>query len=172
MMDRAITPCNQLRGTITRRFCTHVSVGAALAHKKFLRHETDFHTCRSSNFLVYGSNGLKSDFGGHTHSSIGDIYAYIANCFGNGYQLSFINNTCVLNFQPTATQTGGYASDCNLAPGTILTICAARSCHCCLSVLSHFSRTDVSRSNVENWTGMEVHGNTVATPGGSLLACG
>lgn len=89
-----------------------------------------------NNFLVYGSNGLKSDFGGHTHSSIGDIYAYIARCFGNGNYLQFINNTCILNYQPDAGHPGGYASDCNLAPG------------------------------------MQVHGNTVATPGGSLLACG
>ena len=41
-----------------------------------------------------------------------------------------------MNFQPTATHTGGYASDCHLDPG------------------------------------MKVYGNTVATPGGSLLACG
>ena len=89
-----------------------------------------------SNFLVYGSNGLKSDFGGHDHSSVGDIYAYIANCFGNGFKLKFVNNTCILNYQPDATHVGGYSSDCGLAPG------------------------------------MEVHGNTVAPPGGSLLACG
>lgn len=88
------------------------------------------------NFLVYGSNGLKSDFGGHTHSSVGDVYAYIANCFGNGYKLTFVNNTCILNFQPTATHGGGYSSDCNLAEG------------------------------------MMVYNNTVATPGGSLIACG
>ena len=74
--------------------------------------------------------------GGHDHSSVGDIYAYIANCFGNGYKLKFVNNTCILNYQPDATHVGGYSSDCGLAPG------------------------------------MEVHGNTVATPGGSLLACG
>jgi hypothetical protein len=60
----------------------------------------------------------------------------IANCFGNGPSLSFINNTCILNYQPDATHEGGYSSDCNLAEG------------------------------------MEVHGNTIATPGGSLLACG
>ena len=95
-----------------------------------------FTDAMASNFLVYGSNGLKSDFGGHTHSSIGDIYAYIANCFGNGNFLEFINNTCILNYQPDASKQSGYASDCNLAPG------------------------------------MKVSGNTVATPGGSLLACG
>ena len=79
-----------------------------------------------------------ADFGGHTHSSIGDIYAYIANCFGNGNFLQFINNTCILNFQPDASsQMGdGYKSDCGLSPG------------------------------------MVVYGNTVATPGASVAACG
>ena len=90
------------------------------------------------NFMVYGSNGLKSDFGGHHHSSINDIYAYLANCFGNGNYLSFVNNTCIVNFQPDSTTRdgAGYKSDCDLA------------------------------------TGMEVYGNTVATPGASLEVCG
>ena len=88
------------------------------------------------NFLVYGANGLKSDFGGHDHSSVNDIYAYVHNCFGNGNFLTFKSNVCILNWQPTADQTGGYASDCHLDAGMV----------------------------VEN--------NTVATPGGSLLACG
>jgi len=121
---------------LTRREHHNFILGTYSTQEAFDTDDGSSYYAMYENFLVYGSNGLKSDFGGHTHSSIGDIYAYIADCFGNGNYLSFINNTCILNYQPTAQNGGGYASDCNLGPG------------------------------------MKVHGNTVATPGGSLLACG
>eukprot|EP00301_Raphidiophrys_heterophryoidea_P006619 c12653_g1_i3.p1 GENE.c12653_g1_i3~~c12653_g1_i3.p1 ORF type:complete len:148 (+),score=33.68 c12653_g1_i3:264-707(+) len=83
------------------------------------------------NVMMYGASGLKSDFGGHHHSSTFDLYAYIDHCFEHGNFLTFVNNTCVLS-----AQLNNYKSDCNLP------------------------------------SGMVVESNVVATPGGSLLACG
>ena len=67
-----------------------------------------------SNVFVYGDNGLKSDFGGHDHTWIGNLLLYVGNCYGAGfakfmwgwpgYNDAFVNNTCV--FRST------YASDC------------------------------------------------------------
>ena len=127
---------------LTRREHHNFILGTYSTQEAFDTDDGSSYYAMYGNFMAYGSNGLKSDFGGHTHSSIGDIYAYITNCFSSGNYLSFINNTCILNFQPDgSTGVGprgsqGYASDCNLSPG------------------------------------MEVHGNTVATPGASIEACG
>jgi hypothetical protein len=164
---------------LTRREHHNFILGTYSTQEAFDTDDGSSYYAMSANFLVYGSNGLKSDFGGHTHSSIGDIYAvrgmawcchgvamvlpwcchgvamvlpwcchavrgmawhgngltvcrhsltlpgvcpvwqYIANCFGDGNFLEFVNNTCILNFQPTATHTGGYASDCHLSPGEL-----------------------------------------------------
>ena len=121
----------------TRREHHNLILGTYSTQEAFDTDDGSSYYAMYNNFLAYGSNGLKSDFGGHDHSSIGDVYAYVANCFGNGNYLSFINSTCILNFQPDATMDGkGYSSDCNLNPG------------------------------------MVVEGNTVATPGGSMYACG
>ena len=63
---------------------------------------------------MYAANGLKSDFGGHDHTWIGNLLLYVGNCYGAGfakfmwgwpgYNDAFVNNTCV--FRST------YASDC------------------------------------------------------------
>lgn len=62
------------------------------------------------NFLVYSSNGLKSDFGGHDNHHIGNIYAYVGSgSWGSGSCMSdgasqldghedlYQNNFCVLS---------------------------------------------------------------------------
>jgi hypothetical protein len=69
------------------------------------------------NFLVYASNGLKSDFGGHDNHHIGNIYAYVGSgtwgsgtCMSNGaaqlegHEDLYQNNLCVLS------EGGDYAS--------------------------------------------------------------
>jgi len=57
------------------------------------------------NVMVYGDNGLKSDFGGHDHRWENNVVLYVGNCYGAGfasfswgwpgYNDAFINNTCV-----------------------------------------------------------------------------
>jgi len=62
------------------------------------------------NFLVYSSNGLKSDFGGHDNHHISNIYAYVGSgtwgsgtCFGDitaqleGHEDLYQDNLCVLS---------------------------------------------------------------------------
>jgi len=63
------------------------------------------------NFFVYAADGLKSDFGGHDNYHVSNVYAWVTNCYGTGNSDRFINNTCVSN-----TASGGFASDCKLAP--------------------------------------------------------
>ena len=71
-----------------------------------------------SNVMVYGDNGLKSDFGGHDHVWEGNLLMYVGNCYGSGfdsfywgwpgYNDGFRNNTCVFRTS--------YASDCHMHP--------------------------------------------------------
>eukprot|EP01047_Picozoa_sp_COSAG01_P044279 COSAG01_NODE_3990_length_5458_cov_2.452323_3_plen_149_part_00 len=60
---------------LTRREHHNFILGTYSTQEAFDTDDGSSYYAMSSNFLVYGSNGLKSDFGGHTHSSIGDIYA-------------------------------------------------------------------------------------------------
>eukprot|EP01083_Nonionella_stella_P003656 10523_1 len=68
------------------------------------------------NFFVYGDNGLKNDFGGHTNYHTNNVYAYVNNawsfCCISGSNDRFINNSVVLK------NNGGYNSNCNLPKGT------------------------------------------------------
>jgi len=57
----------------------------------------------TGNFLVYGENGLKSDFGGHDNRHSNNVYAYITgSCMGDGsnqledHEDWFMGNRCVL----------------------------------------------------------------------------
>jgi len=71
-----------------------------------------------SNVMVYGDNGLKSDFGGHDHVWEDNLLYYVGFCYGAmfttfdwqwpGYNDGFRNNTCVFR--------GSYESDCDLDP--------------------------------------------------------
>jgi hypothetical protein len=60
------------------------------------------------NFIVYGGNGLKSDFGGHHNHHERNIYAYVGKCFVGGPNLRFADNVCQL------MHSTGYGSDCGL----------------------------------------------------------
>jgi hypothetical protein len=60
---------------LTRREHHNFILGTYSTQEAFDTDDGSSYYAMSANFLVYGSNGLKSDFGGHTHSSIGDIYA-------------------------------------------------------------------------------------------------
>jgi len=70
------------------------------------------------NVMVYGDNGLKSDFGGHDHVWESNLLAYVGNCYGSGfasfswgwpgYNDGFRNNTCVFRTS--------YESTCNTHP--------------------------------------------------------
>merc|ERR1712139_142034 len=54
------------------------------------------------NFLVYGGQGMKNDFGGHDNHHYGNIYAYVGQGPGDGTTLDeghedmFFNNTVVM----------------------------------------------------------------------------
>lgn len=60
-----------------------------------------------NNFMVYGQNGFKSNFGGHNNYHFNNIYAYVTQtCWKEHYTLpqpgspqinKFINNTCIIN---------------------------------------------------------------------------
>ena len=60
-----------------------------------------------NNFMVYGQNGLKSNFGGHNNHHMNNIYAYMSQtCWKEHYTVpqpnspqinKYINNTCILN---------------------------------------------------------------------------
>lgn len=59
------------------------------------------------NFFAYAANGLKSDFNGHDNRHFRNVYGYVSNCWGNGENNWFVNNTCVSN-----EADGGFRSDC------------------------------------------------------------
>merc|ERR1711957_773307 len=53
------------------------------------------------NFLVYGGNGMKTDFGGHDNHHYNNIYAYAGRALGvtgtlSGHEDYFYGNKCVL----------------------------------------------------------------------------
>lgn len=61
-----------------------------------------------SNFLVYGANGMKNDFGGHDNHHYGNVYAYAGQALGvcetlPGHEDQFRDNRAVL----TGTRVGG-----------------------------------------------------------------
>jgi hypothetical protein len=75
-----------------------------------------YHT--HDNFLVYGGNGMKNDFGGHDNHHYSNIYAYAGRALGvtntlEGHVDLFQNNTVVL----TGNNVGG--PQCK-APATIM----------------------------------------------------
>jgi hypothetical protein len=75
-----------------------------------------YHT--HDNFLVYGGQGMKNDFGGHDNHHYGNIYAYAGRALGvtntlEGHVDLFQNNTVVL----TSNSVGG--PQCR-APATIM----------------------------------------------------
>ena len=60
-----------------------------------------YHT--HDNFLVYGGNGMKNDFGGHDNHHYANYYAYVGQAIGlydaqmlRGHEDHFENNTLVL----------------------------------------------------------------------------
>jgi hypothetical protein len=60
------------------------------------------------NFLVYGGNGMKNDFGGHDNHQYGNVYAYIGRALGvtktlEGHEDYFYDNKVVL----TSNDVGG-----------------------------------------------------------------
>lgn len=60
------------------------------------------------NFLVYGGQGMKNDFGGHDNHHYNNIYAYAGRAMGvtntlSGHEDYFYGNKCVL----TKTDVGG-----------------------------------------------------------------
>ena len=62
------------------------------------------------NFLVYGNNGMKNDFGGHDNHHYDNIYAYVGEALGvcaqqKGHEDHFYGNQVVL----TGTDVGGFA---------------------------------------------------------------
>ena len=62
------------------------------------------------NFLVYGNNGMKNDFGGHDNLQHDNIYAYVGKAIGispqlPGHQDQFFENKVVL----TGTDLGDFA---------------------------------------------------------------
>jgi len=53
------------------------------------------------NFLVYGGQGMKNDFGGHDNHHFNNIYAYVGQAMGldktlEGHEDFFYNNTAIL----------------------------------------------------------------------------
>merc|ERR1712003_84412 len=53
------------------------------------------------NFLVYGRQGLKADFGGHDNHHSDNIYAYVSRAMGDtgtleGHQANFYKNTVIM----------------------------------------------------------------------------
>lgn len=63
------------------------------------------------NVLVYGNNGLKSDFGGHNEEFIGNVLAFVGSCWSPdwlggfaGLGDGFWNNSCIFRLR--------YESDC------------------------------------------------------------
>ena len=64
------------------------------------------------NFLVYGGNGMKNDFGGHDNHHYDNIYAYAGHGLGvcaalDGHEDYFYGNHVVL----TGGDVGGFACD-------------------------------------------------------------
>ena len=69
-----------------------------------------YHT--HDNFLVYGGNGMKNDFGGHDNHHYDNIYAYAGHGLGvcaalDGHEDYFYGNHVVL----TGGDVGGFACD-------------------------------------------------------------
>ena len=67
-----------------------------------------YHT--HDNFLVYGGNGMKNDFGGHDNHHYGNVYAYVGQGLGvcsqqSGHEDYFYGNKLVT----TGTDVGGFA---------------------------------------------------------------
>ena len=71
----------------------------------------------SSNFFVYGGNGMKNDFGGHDNYHHDNVYAWVGQAIGfydapmlDGHQDKFYNNKVAMtgtNFgSPTCSGTG------------------------------------------------------------------
>ena len=67
------------------------------------------------NFLAYGADGLKSDFGGHNNLHENNVYAWVGSCWGGGNDDQFVNNTCIAN-----SVSGGFNSDCKKAAGMVV----------------------------------------------------
>ena len=66
-----------------------------------------YHT--HDNFLVYGGQGMKNDFGGHDNHHYNNVYAYVGHGLGvcsqiDGHEDLFMNNTVVM----TGTDVGGF----------------------------------------------------------------
>jgi len=64
------------------------------------------------NFLVYGGQGMKNDFGGHDNHHYGNIYAYVGHGLGvcsqtPGHEDAFYGNRVIM----TGTDVGGFACD-------------------------------------------------------------
>ena len=64
------------------------------------------------NFLVYGGNGMKNDFGGHDNHHYNNVYAYVGQGLGvcsqqPGHEDYYFNNTAVI----TGSNVGGFACD-------------------------------------------------------------
>ena len=69
-----------------------------------------YHT--HDNFLVYGGNGMKNDFGGHDNHHYQNVYAYVGQGLGvcsqtAGHEDYFYGNKLVT----TGTKVGGFACD-------------------------------------------------------------
>jgi hypothetical protein len=69
-----------------------------------------YHT--HDNFLVYGGQGMKNDFGGHDNHHYNNIYGYVGQGLGvcsqqPGHEDYFFNNTLVT----TGSKVGGFACD-------------------------------------------------------------
>ena len=67
-----------------------------------------YHT--HDNFLVYGAQGMKNDFGGHDNHHYNNVYAYVGQGLGvcsqqAGHEDYYYNNTAVI----TGSNVGGFA---------------------------------------------------------------
>eukprot|EP00039_Didymoeca_costata_P026545 m.16129 g.16129 ORF g.16129 m.16129 type:complete len:957 (+) comp5588_c0_seq1:70-2940(+) len=78
------------------------------------------------NYFAMADHGLKSDFGGQWNHHFRNVYGYVGNCFGNGNNLAFYNNTCASSgdlrcpanptmsvFGNTLYNDGGKGNNCN-----------------------------------------------------------
>eukprot|EP01060_Flectonema_neradi_P039947 TRINITY_DN896_c1_g1_i2.p1 TRINITY_DN896_c1_g1~~TRINITY_DN896_c1_g1_i2.p1 ORF type:complete len:953 (+),score=255.36 TRINITY_DN896_c1_g1_i2:56-2914(+) len=106
-----------------------------------------------NNYMVYASTGLKSDFGGQWNHHFDNVYAYVANCFGDGNNLAFFGNVC--------QYTAGYQSTC----GTLPTMTVRNN-----QVYSKDGQTKICPGDTNTTTGVYLDDATLDKKGKDALA--
>ena len=121
-----VTPCSSGsdtgKGSIvpkTRHIRQNLIVGTYSSQECIDNDDGSARYLTESNVLMFGAYGMKSDFGGWQNHHVGNVYAYVCSCFGEGTNDTYGNNTCILRDGGGCSFWPRYASDCESRAGPV-----------------------------------------------------